>query len=102
MRKNEVKTKLKTGDLVEVIAGKDKGKQGKIIRILRSQNRAVVEGVHLVKKNKKPSTKSPQGGIVSQEASIHLSNVMFVDPKTNRPVRASRITRENTGRTGKE
>ena len=75
---------MKKGDLVEVIAGKDKGKQGKIRELLVKENRVVVDGVNRVKRHTKPSQKSPQGGIFEKEAPIHASNVMLVDPKTNK------------------
>jgi large subunit ribosomal protein L24 len=79
-----MKFKMKKGDLVEVIAGKDKGKQGKIIQLITDKNRVLVEGVNRVKRHTKPNQKSPQGGIVEKEAAIHYSNVLLVDPKTNK------------------
>ena len=71
--------KLKKGDTVVVIAGDAKGKQGKIVEVDRAGNRAVVEGVNLVKKHTKPTTKFPQGGIQEVAASIHMSNLMLMD-----------------------
>ena len=79
-----MKWKLKKGDLVEVIAGKDKGKQGKILELLIKKERVLVEGVNRVKRHTKPSQKSPQGGIIEKNAPIHVSNVLLVDPKTNK------------------
>lgn len=79
-----MKWKLKKGDLVEVIAGKDKGKQGKILELLIKNERVLVEGVNRVKRHTKPSQKNPQGGIVEKNAPIHVSNVLLVDPKTNK------------------
>ena len=79
-----MKFKMKKGDLVEVIAGKDKGKQGKILQLLTDKNRVLVEGVNRVKRHTKPSQKNAQGGIIEKEAAIHASNVMLVDPKTNK------------------
>lgn len=79
-----MKWKIKKGDLVEVIAGKDKGKQGKVIGLLTSKSRVLVEGVNRVKRHTKPSQTNPQGGILEKEAAIHSSNVMLVDPKTNK------------------
>lgn len=73
---------FKTGDKVVVIAGKDKGKEGKIIKTLRNDNKVVVEGVNMVKKHVKPNGYL-EGGIVDVEAPIHASNVMILDPKTN-------------------
>ncbi|NQW36104.1 MAG: 50S ribosomal protein L24 [Flavobacteriales bacterium] len=72
------KLKIKSGDTVKVIAGEQKGKEGKIITIFREKNRAIVEGVNMVSKHTKPSAQSPQGGIVKKEASLHISNLMLV------------------------
>lgn len=79
-----MKFKMKKGDLVEVIAGKDKGKQGKILQLVTKDHRVLVEGVNRVKRHTKPSQKNPQGGIIEKEAAIHWSNVMLVDPKTGK------------------
>jgi len=79
--------RIKKGDLVEVIAGKDRGKQGKVISILFDKGRVLVEKLNLIKRHTKPTQKNPQGGIVEKEAGIHLSNVMPVCPKTNKPAR---------------
>jgi large subunit ribosomal protein L24 len=81
------KFKIKTGDLVQVIAGKDKGRKGKVLKIYKAKDRVLVEGVNIVKKHVKPSTENPQGGIVEKEAPIHISNVNLVDPKTGKPTR---------------
>ncbi|MDN4527189.1 50S ribosomal protein L24 [Fictibacillus fluitans] len=78
---------VKKGDKVQVISGKDKGKQGVILEAFPKQNRVLVEGVNIVKKHSKPSQANPQGGIVSLEAPVHVSNVMPLDPKTNVPTR---------------
>ncbi|MBE3569030.1 MAG: 50S ribosomal protein L24 [Bacillales bacterium] len=78
---------VKKGDKVMVISGKDKGKTGVILAAFPKKNRVIVEGVNIVKKHAKPSQLNPQGGIVSQEAPIHVSNVMPLDPKTNEPTR---------------
>jgi large subunit ribosomal protein L24 len=75
------KVKLKKNDTVKVIAGQDKGKQGKILEILPAKNKALVEGVNMVSKHTKPNTQHPQGGIIPQEAAIDLSNLMLVDAK---------------------
>lgn len=88
-----MKFKMKKGDLVEVIAGKDKGKQGKILRLLVDANRVVVEGANRVKRHTKPSQKNPQGGIIEKEGTIHASNVMLVDPKTNKGGRVKIVTK---------
>jgi len=80
------KLKLKKGDEVLVISGKEKGKKGKIIRVIPSDLRVVVGGVNKVKRHTKPS-KTGAGGIVEKEASLHVSNVMLVDPKTGKGTR---------------
>lgn len=83
-----VKMKFKKGDEVEVIAGKDKGKRGQIVKVSPSTNRVVVTGINLVKKATKPNPQTgEEGGIVTKEGSIHASNVMLVDPASNKPVR---------------
>ncbi len=78
---------VKKGDTVKVISGKDKGKQGVILEAFPKKNRVLVEGVNFVKKHAKPSQDNPQGGILTQEAPIHASNVMPVDPKSGEPTR---------------
>ncbi|WNS75619.1 MULTISPECIES: 50S ribosomal protein L24 [unclassified Bacillus (in: firmicutes)] len=78
---------VKKGDKVMVISGKDKGKTGVILAAFPKQDRVLVEGVNIVKKHSKPSQVNPQGGIISQEAPIHVSNVMPVDPKSGNPTR---------------
>ena len=78
-----MKLKIKTGDTVRVIAGDHKGSEGKIVRILREKNKAIVEGVNIISKHVKPSATNPQGGIVKKEAAIHISNITLIDPKSN-------------------
>jgi len=73
------KFKIKSGDTVKVIAGDHKGDQGKVLKILVAKNRAIVEGVNMVSKHKKPSATSPQGGIEKMEAPIHISNLMLLE-----------------------
>ena len=73
------KFKIKVGDTVKVIAGDNKGSEGKVLQILRDKNRALVEGVNLVSKHTKPSAQNPQGGIVKKEASIHISNLSLLE-----------------------
>ena len=82
-----MKLKIKTGDTVKVIAGEEKGKEGKVLRVDREKNRAIVEGLNLVKKHTKPNAQNPQGGIVEKEASIHISNLSLIDPKTKEATR---------------
>ena len=78
------KLHIKKNDTVFVNAGEDKGKTGKVLKVLVKEQRAIVEGVNFVSKNTKPSAKNPQGGIIKQEAPIHISNLNPVDPKTLR------------------
>ena len=81
--------RIKKGDLVEVIAGKkeNKGKQGKVLKVLQDENRVVVEEINMVTKHIRPSQSNPDGGTRKMEAPIHVSNVMLVDPKTKKPTR---------------
>jgi len=81
------KLKVKSGDLVKVIAGDHKGAEGKIVRVFPDKNKVIVEGVNVVSKHTKPSASSPQGGIVKKEAPIHVSNVALVDKKTKQATR---------------
>lgn len=79
--------KIKKGDLVVVLSGKSKGKQGKVLSVNPIDNRCVVEGVNMVKRHVKPSMSDPNGGVREQEAGIDLSNVALRDPKTGKPTR---------------
>ena len=81
------KLHVKKDDTVFVITGKDKGKKGRVIAAYPRENRVLVEGVNMVKKHAKPSQQNPQGGILNQEAPIHVSNVMLIDPKSGKPTR---------------
>ncbi len=74
-----MKLKIKTGDTVTVIAGDHKGSEGKVMRVDRENNKAIVEGVNVVKKHEKPSAQNPQGGIVEKEAPIHISNLSLME-----------------------
>ena len=89
------KLHIKKGDTVIVNAGDNKGQTGKVVKVLVSKNRAVVEGVNMVSKRQKPSAKNPQGGIVKVEAPIHISNLNVVDPKTGKATRIGRRLNEN-------
>ena len=82
-----IKLKIKTGDIVRVIAGDHKGEEGKVVKVDRENNKAIVEGVNMVSKHTKPSAKSPQGGIVKKEAPIQISNISLIDPKTKETTR---------------
>ncbi len=73
------KLKIKTGDTVRVVAGDQKGKEGKVIRVLIEKNKAIVEGVNMVKKHEKPSAANPQGGIKEKEAPLQISNLSLID-----------------------
>jgi large subunit ribosomal protein L24 len=79
-----IKLKIKSGDTVRVIAGDHKGSEGKVLRVDREKNKAVVEGVNMVSKHTKPSAKNPQGGIVKKEAPMHISNLSLIDPKSKK------------------
>ena len=81
------KFNIKKGDTVFVNAGNDKGKTGKVLEVLKEKDRVVVEGINVVKKHTKPNAKAPQGGILEQEAGIHISNVQLVDPKSGAATR---------------
>ena len=87
------KLHIKKNDTVIVLAGVDKGKKGKVLKVLVEENRAIVEGVNMVSKSTKPSAQHPQGGIIKQEAPIHISNLSLVDPKSGKPTRIA-IKRE--------
>jgi large subunit ribosomal protein L24 len=88
-----VSLKIRRGDTVEVISGKDSGKTGKVLRVEPKKNRLYVEGLNMIKRHQRPrSLKDTQrggkvGGVIEKEGPIHASNVMFVDPKQNRPTR---------------
>ena len=82
--------KLKVGDKVRVIAGKDKGKEGKITHTFKNENKVIVEGLNMVKKHVKPNGQDQVGGIIDKEAGIHVSNVMMIDPKTKKRTRIAK------------
>lgn len=81
MTKKMTKLKIKSGDTVQVIAGDHKGTEGKVLKVFVDKNKAIVEGVNMVKKHTKPSAQSPQGGIVEKEAPMHLSNLSLLTSK---------------------
>lgn len=95
-RKNNKQPKLhiKKGDTVKVIAGDDKGKSGKVLELFLDRNRAIVEGINIVTKHQKPSAGKPEGGIKKTEATIHVSNLMLVDPASGKPTRVGRKLNE--------
>ena len=84
------KLHIRKGDTVYVNAGDDRGKTGKVLEMLIDKKRAIVEGINMVSKHTKPNAKHPQGGIIKQEASIHISNLQVVDPSKGKPTRIGR------------
>jgi large subunit ribosomal protein L24 len=80
------KFKIKKGDRVIVVSGRDRGKQGEVLRVERKEDRLIVQGVNMIKRHSRPSAGHP-GGIIDKEAPIHISNVAHVDPSSNRPSR---------------
>jgi len=80
------KFKIKRGDQVVVVSGRDRGKRGEVLRVVRKEDRLVVQGINMIKRHTRPSAGNP-GGIVDKEASIHISNVAHIDPSTNGPTR---------------
>jgi large subunit ribosomal protein L24 len=84
------KLHIKKGDVVFVNTGEDRGKTGRVLQMLVKKQRAIVEGVNMVSKHTKPNAKSPQGGIQKQEASVHISNLNLLDPKSGKPTRIGR------------
>lgn len=86
---------IKKGDSVIVITGEAKGQQGRVLDVLVKKRRAIVEGVNMVSKHTKPNAQNPQGGILKKEASIHISNLLLVDPSSGEPTRIGRRLNEN-------
>jgi len=78
---------VRRGDTVMVVAGKERGKRGRVLRVMPDQNRVVVERVNMIKKHQRPTQKLRQGGIIEREGPIHLSNVMLLDPGSGKPTR---------------
>ena len=93
-----MKLHIKKNDTVFVNAGESKGKTGKVLKVIAEKQRAIVEGVNMVSKSTKPSAKHPQGGIVKQEAPIHISNLNLIDPKSGKPTRIS-LKKNEDGKT---
>ncbi len=93
--------KIHKNDTVKVIAGNARGKSGKVLKVFPEKERLIVEGVNIIKRHARPSQKNPQGGIVQREGTIHVSNVMLLDPKTNEVTRVgSKVIKDET--TGKK
>ena len=84
------KLHIKKGDMVTVIAGENKGQSGKVLKVYVEKNRAIVEGVNMISKATKPNAQNTQGGIVKQEAPIHISNLQLIDPKSGKATRIGR------------
>jgi len=80
--------RVRKGDQVEVVSGKDRGKRGRVLRVFRDRKRAIIEGVNMIKKHAKPDPrKGVQGGLLEQEAPVHVSNLMLIDPESDKPTR---------------
>ena len=92
--------KIRKNDTVMIVAGNDRGRTGKVLKVYPKTSRVIVEGINLRKRHTKPNSKNPQGGILEKEAPIHSSNVMILDPKSNEPTRigARIILDEKTGK----
>jgi len=78
---------VRKGDTVVVVAGKERGKRGRVLRVIPDKNRVVIERINMIKKHQRPTQKLRQGGIIEREGAIHLSNVMLVDPTSGKPTR---------------
>ena len=92
------KIKIKKNDIVTVISGNSKGTKGKVIKVFPKENRAMVEGANLISKHTKPNAASPQGGIIKQEAKIHISNLMLIDPKSGDGTKIGRKIDKKSGK----
>jgi large subunit ribosomal protein L24 len=93
--------KIRKNDMVMVIAGNSRGKSGKVLKVYPDRERIIIEGVNIIKRHSRPNQKNPQGGIVQRESTIHVSNVMLVDPKTNETTRVgTKVVKDDT--TGKK
>ena len=92
------KIKIIKNDIVIVTTGNSKGVKGKVIKVYPKENTAMVEGVNMISKHTKPNAANPQGGIIKQEARIHISNLMLIDPKSGKPTRVGRKRDEKTSK----
>jgi large subunit ribosomal protein L24 len=93
-RTMQKKINIKRGDTVMVITGEYKGQKGRVLKVIRSKDRALVEGINMVSRHTKPNAKAPQGGIIKQEAPIHISNIMLLDPASGIPTRVGKRLNE--------
>ena len=91
-----MKLHIKKGDIVYVNTGEDKGKTGRVLKVLINEKRAIVEGINMVTKHTKPNAKNPQGGRTETELSVHISNLNPVDPKSGKPTRIGRMINEKS------
>jgi large subunit ribosomal protein L24 len=89
-KNQQPKLHIRRGDRVRILAGDDKGKEGKVLEVNREKRRALVEGVNMMTKHTKPSAGKPEGGILKVESSIHISNLMLIDPASGKPTRVGR------------
>ena len=92
------KLKIKKNDTVLVLTGNSKGTKGKVVKVFPLEERAIVEGVNMVSKHTKPNAASPQGGIIKQESSIHISNLKLIDPSSGKATRVGRLRDDKTGK----
>ena len=90
------KSHIRKGDIVYVLAGEDRGKEGRVLKVLREKQKAIVEGINMVNKATKPNAQHPQGGLIKMEAPIQISNIALIDPKSGKPTRVS-CRREEKG-----
>jgi large subunit ribosomal protein L24 len=89
--------KIRKNDMVMVVAGNARGKKGKVLKVYPDRQRIIVEGVNIMKRHTRPSQRNPQGGIVQRESTIHISNVMLLDPKSGEPTRVgTRLVKDAT------
>ena len=96
----KMKFHIKKGDLVKVIAGNHKGEQGRVLEIQGIKNRALIESVNIIKRHTKPSAQYPEGGIIEKEGSIHISNLMLIDPNSGEPTKG-KVKQEETEKVSK-
>lgn len=86
---------IRKGDIVQILSGNDRGKRGKVLSVFKDKQRVLVEGVNMRKHHTRPSARNPQGGIIEREAPVHISNLMIVCPKTDKPTRIRHVRLDN-------
>jgi large subunit ribosomal protein L24 len=89
-RNQQQKLHIRKGDMVKILAGDAKGQQGRVLAVITADKKAIVEGINMISKHSKPSAKNTQGGIVKQEAPVHISNLMLIEPGTGNPTKVGR------------